>query len=176
MSASFSLSDIKNAESQGKIAGFDDNTGVPEVKVMGGKWAGAYFNALRPEDQIFRKFVSDAPKWRYVIAGLNYEAICKNPHCEAYKRKTWVQKGYGEFDVINDIFEGVICPMCKKPAEDPINAGLLSCTAEIKGKLLRPEKKVVSNTIVAGDGGVTTFKEDEELANWATLTISVNRN
>lgn len=136
---------------------------------------GTPFNQLRPEDQIFRKFVSDAPKWRTVTNGLNYEAVCQNANCAAYKEKTWIQKGYGEFNVINDIFEGTVCPICKKPTEDPMNIGLTSCTAEIKGNMLKPIKLTVKKNIEAPPDGVTTFKVGEE-ALWATLTINVKRN
>ncbi len=136
---------------------------------------GTPFNALSKEDQIFNKFVSDAPKWRIVTSGLNYEAVCQNSHCEAYTKKTWIQKGYGEFDVINDIFEGTVCPICRKPTQEPMNVGFLSCKAEIKGNMLKPEKKVVNRTIEAPEGGVTTFKVGEE-ALWAKLTVNVKRN
>jgi len=142
------------------------------VKRMRGGFSGVRFNALDDKDKIVRKFVDDVPDWRWVVDGLNFEAVCKTPGCDAYQKKVWVQKGYGKYNVLKEIFEGSLCPMCMKFTENPTNIGFVNCVAEINGKMLEPERKVVLQTIKANDGEVTTFKEGPQ-ANWVELQIDV---
>jgi len=142
------------------------------LRLRGGD--GVDFNALDDKDKVVRKFVDDAPDWRCVVDGLNFEAVCKTPGCDAYQKEVWVQKGYGKFDVLQEIFEGAICPLCKKNTEDPMNIGLSNCIAEVEGKMIKPVKKSVKKIIEAEKGSLTTFKEGAK-ANWMTLTINVTK-
>ena len=53
--------------------------------------------------KVFRAF-KEAPPWRYISEGLNLEAKCQLETCAAYKKLVWIQKGFGEFDIIDIVF------------------------------------------------------------------------
>jgi hypothetical protein len=50
--------------------------------------------------------------FRIVKPGLNLEAMCCNKSCEAYKKITWVQKGFGRFNIAKELLN-CVCPLCK---------------------------------------------------------------
>ncbi len=130
------------------------------------------------KEKIYRPF-KEAPPWRYIVEGLNMEAECQNlstapdKQCPARNKLVWLQKGFGEVDVLDIIFKQTHCPICKEPTKDVVNFGFLNCDYEITGKQLYPERKTVSLKDTAPTGGVTTFKPGE--AQWVSLTIKTTK-
>lgn len=118
-------------------------------------------------------YFSSCCKWEIQAKGLNYEAICNTPSCDAYQKKVWIQKGFGRFDVLSDIFNGVFCPICNKPTADPDNIGLVGCLAEVDGKMVKPERKIVCKTLEVASKESISLGEGGK--NWVELIVNVTR-
>jgi hypothetical protein len=91
----------------------------------------------------------------------------------------WIQKGYGDFDIGDQIFKGLQCPSCKENVQDePLNFGFLNCGYQILGNRLKPSKKLIEMKNKAGDGGVTTFKPltANEAWQFTKLQIKTTKN
>lgn len=50
-------------------------------------------------EPILIKFDTEAPDWRVVSPGLNFEGICVKKGCRAYNQHVWIPKGYGKFNM-----------------------------------------------------------------------------
>lgn len=142
---------------------------VEEVKQSRG-FSGISTNDVKVK--VFRTF-KQAPPWRYISEGLNLEAECKLDKCQAFKKLVWIQKGFGEFDIIDIVFNRTLCPMCEQETEDVVNFGFLNCDYKIIGNQIKPERKKVDIAENAPKGGVTTFEPGE--ANWVSMTITTTK-
>ena len=142
---------------------------VEEVKQSRG------FSGISTSDvkaKVFRAF-KDAPPWRYISEGLNLEAECKSNKCDANKKLVWIQKGFGEFDIMDIVFNRTLCPICQQETEDVANFGFLNCDYKIVGNQINPERKKVDIAENAPKDGVTTFEPGE--ANWVSMTITTKK-
>jgi hypothetical protein len=128
------------------------------------------FSDLSPEHRIYRTFVKNAPKWRYVREGLNLEAQCKTPACVAYRKFVWIQKGMGEFNILDFLYENTPCPMCANETEPAINVGYVDCIIKIEGQQIRPFRGPIEETLTCEGGGVTTY-DGAHQAEWRLLKI-----
>ena len=54
-----------------------------------------------------------AVKFRTVYAGVNFKGRCDNPECKAHKKRVWIPKGFGVFNMSKDRFKNK-CPECEK--------------------------------------------------------------
>lgn len=90
---------------------------------------------------LIRKFSTapNIPVWRTLGFGLNLEGICKNKKekCAAQGKRVWVNLGYGEFHMSEQVYQAK-CPMCKKPTKGNKLIGLYE--AEMTGRGMRYKK------------------------------------
>jgi hypothetical protein len=85
----------------------DDDVILCLVEYFGG---GPNFSFCSMENGKTVSLVKRAPNWRSVILGLNWEGICYNTTCKAYKKMVVMHAGLGKFSV-GDI-KSAPCPMC----------------------------------------------------------------
>lgn len=157
----------------------DDGMGYNPIEEENQEKARGFNINANLDEKIFRTFSKSAPDWRIVDNGLNIEGKCQTDKCLANKKFVWIQKGYGDFDIGDQIYEGLQCPSCKKNVQDePLNFGFLNCHYEILGQRLKPSKKLIDIKNNAGDGGVTTFKPltANEAWQFAKLQIKTTKN
>ena len=64
-----------------------------------------------------------APDWRHASRGLCIEGKCSNKRCEAYSHMVIMNKGFSEFDLIND-GHTCHCPMCDTDVV-PVTCGFI---------------------------------------------------
>lgn len=102
------------------------------------------FNYMRN----FIKFTFDnnAPAYRETSDGLNLFVYCMNPHCEIAFDYYIVVKGYGHFDIMEEI-TGIKCPICYSVKKDLRNIGFVKSKWKYKG-LLKNKK----DSRIEGDG------------------------
>ena len=79
-------------------------------------------------------FSDDAPNYRIIAPGINFEGRCTNAECEAYQNFAWCQKGYGEFNIGMITYE-CDCPMCERKLTDVKNTSFFKCSWRFKGYL-----------------------------------------
>jgi len=71
-------------------------------------------------------FAESAPKYRYVIDGLNIKSICKNPSCEANEQVIYIKIGFVEdWNLFQNVTK-IKCPICETKVV-PINFGFSGC-------------------------------------------------
>ena len=96
---------------------------------------------------------NSAPDWRRANQGLCIEGKCRNRRCEAYGHMVIMNKGFTEFDLIND-GHTCQCPMCEKPVI-PVTCGFNNCEWKVIGrkveKLGQPPKMFRTKWKSAGD-------------------------
>ena len=99
------------------------------------------------------KWSDSAPDWRHARKGLFIEGKCSNKHCRAYGHMVIMNKGFTEFDLIND-GHTCQCPVCKEPVV-PVTCGFNNCQWKVIGrkieKLGQPPKMFKTEWKSAGD-------------------------
>jgi len=102
----------------------------------GGGGEAMEFNSF--EKQIEQGFSDDAPDYRIVSAGLNFEGRCpatyikdkqiKSNDCAAAGHRVWIRRGYGEVNLRQETF---CCPICDRTCRVD-NVGFLRCQWRIE--------------------------------------------
>ena len=101
-------------------------------RLAGGGFDPFKFNKMdRP---IIGKFTKEAPDWRTINIGLNFEGICVNSKCKAFKDKVWIQKHFGKFNIAMEIYKSP-CPMCNQFCQNVQNIGLYQARCINKGRI-----------------------------------------
>ncbi len=72
--------------------------------------------------------------------GLNLLAICRNKNCFAFNEWVWIKKGFGMFQIGEEIFN-CLCPACKKETEEAKNFGYFKTKILIQGKRNKSHEK-----------------------------------
>lgn len=102
------------------------------------------FNHMR--NYLKLAFKHDAPSYRETSDGLNLFFYCKNPHCRIFNDYYIVMKGYGHFDILEEIMY-IKCPKCYGNKKDLRNIGFVNSKWKYKG-LLKNKK----DAKIDGDG------------------------
>ena len=76
---------------------------ILSLKGGGGPCNSINFNNM--DQAIIKNFSPDAPDYRTINKGLNFEGICKTMKCSAYNKKVWIPKGYGNFSVNKEVYK-----------------------------------------------------------------------
>ena len=121
-------------------------------------------------------FSESAPKYRYVINGLNIKSICKNPSCEANNKVIFIQKGFvDKWDLIQNLND-IKCPICGKRVV-PKNFGFTRCKYIINFTKVENDEYIddkVENE-VTGDKFQLFDENESGKAEFISLTFTVKR-
>lgn len=141
------------------------------LRLRGGGGSSIGFNFSDLERRRIIDFGS-APKWRLVIQGMNLEGKCTNDSCEANKKRVWIQKGIGKFDIAREIFEAK-CPSCNQKASEVNTVGFWDCRYVIDGAQSEPIEKKVNQEDMAPKEQFLTFLPNQ--VKWSFLTIETQK-
>lgn len=72
-------------------------------RCWGGGISDFKFNSLNGPVAI--EFSTHAPKWRIIGPGLNLEGECFNSKCLAFKKRVWIKRKYGLFNISKEILQ-----------------------------------------------------------------------
>ena len=114
----------------------------------------------------------EAPDWRIAYPGLCIEGECANRTCEAYGHMVIMNKGWTEFDLINDSHL-CKCPICKERVV-PITCGFNNCKWKIiarKVELGKPPQMFKTDWKSVGDLYEYYSPEKSGEANFVALKI-----
>ena len=104
--------------------------------------------------------------------GLNLKGMCWNLKCCAYQKKTWIKKGFGDFNIMQEILN-CKCPDCEKnvPPEAIKALAFFKTKAKVEGEMSENKTKVTLDKEIKDTNGKGTFlKEfDENLDKWNSL-------
>ena len=118
-----------------------------------------------------RGFSSEAPKYRIIGPGVNFEGICRNSECEAYNNKAWARKGFGEFNTGTVIHE-CLCPLCEGRLANVKTTAMFKCSWTFEGYTAAGERKEGSGHTYDPQSCAYFDDDDEE---WSSLVIRVTR-
>ena len=65
--------------------------------------------------------------WRLKFPGLNIEGFCMNSNCKAYRQTVNISKGFGDFEILNEINNELNCPDCQNIISKTVGSGLSWC-------------------------------------------------
>merc|ERR1711970_962066 len=120
-----------------------------------------------------RAFSDEAPNWRTLAGGLNYEATCTNSKCKAHGKGVFIQRGYGKFDIAEDPLDHRQCPECKQDCDKEASIFWLSdCEFSWSGR--KGDGKRVEGSITCENAPYKS-KEVNGEDKWRSLTFEVKR-
>ena len=106
--------------------------------------------------------------------GLNYEATCTNPQCQAHRQLVIIQRGYGSFDIADDPFDNRECPMCKHECEEePQVFWLSNCVWTWTGRKSGNGSKKEEGSMTIGNAPHRSKKGSE--CSWRSLKFDVKK-
>ena len=113
----------------------------------------------------------EAPDWRIAYPGLCIEGECANRMCEAYGHMVIMNKGWTEFDLINDSHL-CKCPICKERVV-PITCGFNNCKWKIIARKVELGKPQMFKTDWKSVGDLYKYYSPEKSgeANFVALKI-----
>ncbi len=152
-------------------------------------------------NQPFKMFSSEAPKWRVVTSGINLEGRCGNTLCDAHGRMVWCdlkskrgskkKRFKGKIDLdeddlddqfINPFMVSILrthcfCPICKEPVKHKTvtRFGFYNCAYDILGENYDTGKLVenMGNKSDRGDGFI--YFDGEDMPNWSFISVVVRK-
>jgi len=119
-------------------------------------------------------FAESAPRYRYVIDGLNIQSICKNSACEANEQVIYIQIGFVDEWNLFQNFKVIKCPICGIKAV-PKNFGFLRCKYIIKYTKIENDEYIEGKVENEATGDrFQLFDEDESgTAEFMSLIFTV---
>lgn len=102
--------------------------------------------------------------WRYKEPGFIIEGLCMNSECQAYKQRVNIYKGYGSFELSNELTSQHVCPICSQEVTKVIACGLAWCT--FSADYLTAEGKFTTSE--------SLYHYFEIPSHWETAQISVS--
>ncbi len=78
--------------------------------------------------------------------GLNLRGRCYNLKCHAYQKKVWIKKGFGDFNIMQEILN-CSCPSCEKavPYETITTIIFFKAKATAEGQISENKNKIPFN-------------------------------
>ncbi|NGX26448.1 MAG: hypothetical protein K940chlam6_00369 [Chlamydiae bacterium] len=134
-------------------------------RLRGGGGIGFNFSSMENSKKL--GFSKSAPSWRSIGPGLNLSGKCLNTSCKA--NDIWVKKGFGEFQVGEELFNSN-CPECKKREVKLDNVGFWKCRYVAEGYNTDSRKKIEMDATTNDDESMITF--DSTQANLGYLKIT----
>lgn len=65
--------------------------------------------------------------WKYKTPGFLIEGLCMNSECQAYRQRVCVSRGFGHFDISNEISNMQDCPSCGVKLSKVSSLGVAWC-------------------------------------------------
>lgn len=141
------------------------------LRLRGGGFPSIKFNSMG--EPIILKFSDSAPNWRMINRGLNFEGICMNSKCAAYKNKVWIQKKFGKFNIAMEVYKSP-CPICKKFCEKVENMGLYMGRCVSKGRIKGEKLEKTMESTQKKENEFLTFEDkDQTRVEWLYLEMEV---
>ena len=97
------------------------------------------FNKLEEKiDKKLNEATQSDPKWCIVSRGLNLKGICD---CGGYQHQSWISKGYGYFNIVDQLYENK-CSECGKDINknNIQNLGFFHAKYRFKGRNSKGKK------------------------------------
>ena len=142
----------------------------------GGASVGVEFADVSSADGLKRKgWSKSAPLWRVANPGLCLEGVCRNEKCSANGKHVIINKGYCEFDLIEDR-HNCYCPICQKQVI-PTTCGFNNCRWKWVGRKIDQQTQrpvtIRADWKVADDAYHYFDETKSGTANWLRLKIYV---
>jgi hypothetical protein len=105
---------------------------------------------------------------------------CNNTNCGAFQQKvSWVQKGYGTFEMSKDRFNNKCQSCSSKISSTSIKTfGFLNAKIKIEGCMYDGNEEIpYENELIANEKGKLVYftDYDEDIVRWGYLTVTVSK-